>query len=58
MFWKIFGMQKILLLKQTVNGITDIDICIYYFCHYQTIRKLVIFCTGIISLLNELWYVT
>lgn len=55
MFSKTIGMQKILLLKQTVSGITEyLDIHIYYFYHYQTVRKLVVFCTGVLSLLNKL----
>lgn len=52
-------MQKILLLKQTVSGITEyLDIGIYYFYHFQTLRKLRVLCISIINLLNKLWYVT
>lgn len=54
MFWKIIGMQKILLLRQTLSIIIEyLDIPIYFFFNYQTVRKLVVFCAGIISLLRN-----
>lgn len=41
MFCKTVAIQKVLLLKQIVGGITEgLDIHIYYFYHDQTTRKL------------------
>ena len=59
MFCKTVAVQKVLWLKQIVGGITEcLDIHIYYFYHDQITRKLLVFCTDIISLLNKLWYVS